>query len=458
MKGMPKSSKNTIASRLRRKFVISSIASLLIILLMLLGSINIFNLYQIHSRASHLLQILADSGGYFPDLRPDTQMSADAFDPSPEDAGAPDSNAGLPSADAGSAGPDDRAPAGMRWMNLERSRTLEAPFETRYFWVRFDADRNISQTYMERIVSISDQEARASAVKVLTSGRSSGYLGALQYLICEEDDGWMVLFVDCSSAFSSALSLLLASVAVGVFALGMMLLLVWLMSGKAVAPAVESMEKQKRFISDAGHELKTPLAIISANVDVLEMTDVRNEWTASIRHQVKRMTSLVENMLVLSRMEEDPSARVFTDVDLSHIVQEISASYEAVALSEGKTLDVHIDENLHISGDARSLQQLLTLLMDNAVKYSDDGGKISIALLHDRKSIWLDVANTCGQMPSGDLNRLFDRFYRGDEARSSKKSGYGIGLSVARAIVENHGGTITAASGSDSTIHFKVIW
>ena len=428
--------KHTMVSKLRRKFIVSSMVSLLIILILLLGSINVFNLYQIHSRASHLLQILSDSGGYFPDLRPEMQKE------------------GTPSA------PEGETP-GMgrrRWPDLERNRTLEAPFETRYFWVRSDSDGNITQTYMDRIVSVSDEEAREHAARVLSSGRSSGYVSSFQYLARAEDDGWLVLFVDCSSAFASALSLLLASAAVGVFALGMMFVLVFLMSGRAVAPVVESLEKQKRFISDAGHELKTPLAIISANVDVLEMTEVKNEWTASIRGQVRRMTSLVENMLVLSRMEEDPSSRVFADVDLSQIVKETASSYNAVVLAQGREFDIRADENLHIRGDARSLQQLLTLLLDNAVKYSDDGGRICLALWHDRKNIWIDVANTCSQIPSGDLNRLFDRFYRGDDARSSKKSGYGIGLSVARAIVENHGGTITASAGSDGMIHFRAVF
>jgi signal transduction histidine kinase len=215
------------------------------------------------------------------------------------------------------------------------------------------------------------------------------------------------------------------------------------------------MEKQKRFITDAGHELKTPLAIISANIDVLELEAGKSEWTSSIRNQVKRMNSLVKNLLTLSRMDEERMHVVYTDFEISSCVKETAESFEAIAESNSKKYHMDIEDDIHITGDKNAIVQLTSLLLDNAMKYSDENGNISISL-SKAKNITLEVSNTSDSIPDGNLDRLFDRFYRADASRSREKGGYGIGLSVARAIAQSHGGQIEAKKDGDRTIRFVV--
>jgi signal transduction histidine kinase len=238
-----------------------------------------------------------------------------------------------------------------------------------------------------------------------------------------------------------------------------MFILVYLFSGKAVAPVVESLEKQKHFITDAGHELKTPLAVISANVDVLELESGKSEWTTSIRGQIKRMNGLVKNMLTLSRMEEDNIHVVFSDVDMSMTIVESSANFAAIAESRGLKYNIDIAEDVHITGDKNAINQLASLLIDNAMKYASEKGSVNVYLTSDerKKKAVLEVTNTCDCIPEGNLDRLFDRFYRADSSRSRDTGGYGIGLSVARAIATSHGGTIEAKRDGDHIIRFIVV-
>ena len=231
-----------------------------------------------------------------------------------------------------------------------------------------------------------------------------------------------------------------------------MFILVYAFSGRAVSPVVESLEKQKRFITDAGHELKTPLAVISANMDVIELEAGASEWTKSTKNQIKRMNELVKNMLTLSRMEEENINVVFSDINISKIVDESIVYFKAVSDFKKVNYTNSIAEDIHINGDKNSFSQLCTLLIDNAMKYTEDGGNVNGKL---RNAI-LEVSNSCEKVPEGNLDRLFDRFYRADTSRSRETGGHGIGLSVARAIATSHGGTIEAKADGDHTIRFIV--
>ena len=235
-----------------------------------------------------------------------------------------------------------------------------------------------------------------------------------------------------------------------------MFILVYIFSSQAVAPVVESLEKQKRFITDAGHELKTPLAVISANVDVLEIESGKSEWTTSIKNQVSRMNGLVKNLLTLSRMDEERMHVVFSDFDMSKTVKDTAISFEALATSKGKKYQMDIEDDIHITGDKNAINQLASLLLDNAMKYSSENGSIHVLLNKGNKYITFEVSNTCDSIPSGNLDRLFDRFYRADSSRARETGGYGIGLSVARAIANSHGGSIEALRDGDKIIRFVV--
>lgn len=425
-----------MVNKLRKKFVVTAMLSLLTILLVMIGVINAINISRTIRQADNLLFMLADNNGYFPG------MLDDPNGPVPGNINPPDRprNPSIP----------------FQFEMLNNNRDAEVPYQARYFWVKFSSDKSITEVNIQHTATVTEDVAKDYATSALSSASQKGFYHTYRYSVVQKEDGsYLVLFLNISSEVLNALTLLLQSVLVGVCALLAMFILVFLFSGKAVAPVVESLEKQKRFITDAGHELKTPLAVISANIDVLEIESGKSEWTESIRNQVKRMTELVKNLLTLSRMDEEKPNIVFNNIDLSQIVKDVSSSFEPVASSNNKTYRVNIEDDIHILGDKNTLTQLTSLLLDNAIKYSSDNGSISVNLTKE-KAITLKVSNTCETIPSGNLDRLFDRFYRADSSRARETGGYGIGLSVARAIATSHKGTIEAVREGNDTICFVV--
>lgn len=428
-------SNSTMIRRLRKKFVLTAMGALLIMLILLVGVINITYLAHVTSSADMMLQILLDNSGVFP---------VQEFIPEPDENREESDDSAAP-------GPE---PAPSLVPDFERVYQVEAPFETRYFSALVHDDM-ADIVDAEHIAAITETQIRQLSVQVVTGGRDRGYLNTYKFGTVRHEDGTvLVVFIDCSSRFSSSIELIKISLIIGAFAVVLMFVIVYLLSGLAVAPVVESLAKQKRFISDAGHELKTPLTVISANVDVLEMDGDKNEWTQSIRNQVRRMTDLVNNMLTLSRMEEGADDVIMSDVDLSQCMEESVSTYCTVAMAKGRALVTDIDTGIHMTGDRKSLAQLSSILLDNAMKYGSAGSDIDVRLFRDDKAAVYEVRNECDELPEGDFDRLFDRFYRADSSRSREKGGYGIGLSVAKAICENHGGTITAQRESDGRICF----
>ncbi|RKM58878.1 sensor histidine kinase [Butyrivibrio sp. CB08] len=430
-----------MVNKLRKKFVITATLSLLLVLAIMIAVINLVNIFQMVNDADNLLNILTTNDGYFPGQIKDDFM--------PRDNGGPQ---GFDRSRDPFRNPVD--PFAFDFLN--NARSAEMPYMARYFWVRFDQSGTVSEINTRNIIFISEENAREYATSVYNSGREKGFYHSYRFKTGKNADGsTIVVFTDLSSQIINVYKLLGQTLLIGAFALLAMFILVFLFSGQAVAPVVESLEKQKRFITDAGHELKTPLAVISANVDVLELESGKSEWTGSIKNQVKRMNSLVKNMLTLSRMDEERMHVVFSDFDMSAAVKETSQSFEAIAESKDKKYQMDIEDGIHLTGDKNSITQLTSLLLDNAMKYSSDNGSINVSLSKN-KNIVLEVSNTCDCIPEGNLDRLFDRFYRADSSRSRETGGYGIGLSVARAIANSHGGEITALRDGDHMIRFVV--
>ena len=235
----------------------------------------------------------------------------------------------------------------------------------------------------------------------------------------------------------------------------MVLILIFLLSKKAVKPIAESYEKQKQFITDANHELKTPLTLILANLDIAEAELGKNEWLDDIRSEGQRLTELVNYLVSLSRMDEEGHTVSFTEVAVGALVSDITAEFEPLAEARGKTLSARIDQTAVCLGDETLLRRLIGILMDNAIKYCDNGGEISVMLQKQRRTV-LTVENTYSAVGETELSRLFDRFYRADKARKFT-GGYGIGLSMAKAIVQQHRGEITAYKKDSTHIGFKVV-
>jgi len=225
---------------------------------------------------------------------------------------------------------------------------------------------------------------------------------------------------------------------------------IFVISGRIIRPIAESYDKQKRFITDAGHEIKTPLTIINANVDVLEMELGDNECLHDIQHQTKRLTDLTNDLVQLAKMEEGEKNFSMIIFPVSDVIQDAVSDFRTLANSYGKNISDNIQPMLEMNGDAKSIEQLVFLLLDNALKYSAEGSNIFVSLTKQNKALVLTVSNKAASaINKNDLERIFDRFYRTDPSRNSETGGHGIGLSMAKAITNAHGGKIYAAIDGD---------
>lgn len=404
--------------KLQRKFIMITMGSLLMVMLLLMGTINGINLYQMQQRLNGAIDILSQNQGKFPKFE------------------------------------KKEPPKGGFRSDFEINE--ETQFATRYFVVRIGEAGDIMEIDTSHI-AISSEAAMDYATQVLSSGKESGYLDNYKYSLVWSSDGYMLIFVFCKEQISTATKFLFNSCVVAVITFVLMFLLVSVFSRRAIKPIIENAEKQKQFITDAGHEIKTPIAIISANADVLELTGGSSEWITSIRNQISRLDKLVKNLLMLSRMEEDNLKLVLTDMNLSRTVEEIAGSFQPVAEMQNKTFQLDIQPGLMFHGDENSIQQLVSTLVDNAMKYSNEGGTVGVTLSAARKGVKLEVYNTVFEQDTKNLDKLFDRFYRADASRARETGGYGIGLSIAKSIVEAHHGKIGAKSDDGRSIIFTVI-
>ena len=331
----------------------------------------------------------------------------------------------------------------------------ETPFSTRHFTVLFERSGDVARTIMESIYAITEEQAIEYAEEILDGDKERGWISNYRYKVFSTGFGTGVVFVDGSMNRSAMVqSMAIAGVVLLVCAV-LVLALIFLLSKRAVKPIAESYEKQKQFITDANHELKTPLTLILANLDIAESELGKNEWLDDIRSEGHRMTELVNQLVALSRMDEENHALNLADVALGKIVADTVSEFEPLAISRGKTMGANIDSDIIYHGDEALLRRLVGILMDNAIKYCDYGGDI-VVTLHCNRHIVLTVENTYAAVDELELNRLFDRFYRADKARTFK-GGYGIGLSMAKAIVEKHKGEIIAYKKDSTHIGFKVV-
>ncbi len=286
------------------------------------------------------------------------------------------------------------------------------------------------------------------------NSRVSKFIGNYKYKKANFNGGTMVVFIDCSRDLDTVHSFVMTSIVMGTIGMILVFILVVILSKIVVKPMAESYDKQKRFITDASHEIKTPLSIISANTDIVEMENGESQWTKSIRHQVERMTSLTNSLVSLARMDEGINVMNMKDFSLSDAVFEEAEYFKSISQSNGKSLHINIEENISYKGDEKILRQLVCILLDNAMKYSNDEGNIEISLKKKGRRSELCVSNSVEKIKKGNHDIFFDRFYRGDSSRNSKTGGYGIGLSMAESIVKNHKGSITSVSPDSKTIKF----
>ena len=297
--------------------------------------------------------------------------------------------------------------------------------------------------------SIAEETVRANAKDVRELGAARGRYAQFYYRVDENEDGSSSLvMLDCGTVLYSRLRLAYASVGIGFIGMAVTLILVIMFSKKAVAPEIENSRKQEQFLTNASHELKTPLAVIRSNTEMEEIVSGESEWTQSTIRQVDRMNSLIQNLVMISKSREMESKTGFARVNASQAVAQTARDFASRAETEKKTLEQNVAPNLELTADDSKLRQLTMILLDNAVKYCDEGGKITVSLESaskwGKKGVRLTVSNDYAAGKDVDFTRFFDRFYREDQSHNIDTGGYGIGLSIAEHICEQFKGSIRA--------------
>ena len=414
---------------LRKKFILVAMLSTMLVLTAIMGVVNFSNYREMLDRADEMTALLEQNDGKFPE-EPSWHEQDDTETP----------------------------PAKPENDEKDKSRfSVETPFETRYFTVTVDENGEVTDCDLDRIAAVDEETAEEYTQAAQQKNKTTGFQGIYRYRVTETEDGAKYVFLDCRREISNFRTVLVTTISVSLLGLAAVFVLVVIFSRMVFRPVEESIQKQKRFITDASHELKTPLTIIDANIEVMEMESGESQWTKSTRKQIQRLSGLVQQLVTLSRLDEEKGLEEKCEFNLSEAVSECVQPYESLAQTREKNLTLNIEEDITYTGDERSIRQLAGILMDNAVKYSSENGNITLTLKKKGKKIFLEVYNDADDLPQGKLDVLFERFYRLDSSRNSGTGGSGIGLSMAKAIVQAHKGKITAENKNGRGLTITVI-
>ncbi len=398
---------------LKKRFIIFTMAAVTCLLLFIVLAINSLNWMMLERQSDTVLETIVDADGTFHKMD------------------------------------FDRPPPFSRPLDMDRMRA------SRFFIVRSDLSGNIIDVNIDQISAIDHETAKSYALEVLKADDTSGRVHGYKYAVKQLGPNKLTFFMDTSEQSENFRMVLFASTAIALLCWVIVLMIVILLAGKVIRPVLVGMEKQKQFITNAGHEMKTPLAIIQSNNDTMALIHGENKYNVHIRNQTKRLNVLMSNLLTLAKLDEEiplPTEMV----NISEVANDLLPVYMEDAQAHNLCFDIQIEPDIVIQTNKDSFRQIMTILLDNALKYTPQGGSVRLSLARDVKHILIIAENTCDTSLEPDPERLFERFYRGDTARTQQKesSGYGIGLSAARAICENFGGKLTAEYSSDNSIRF----
>ena len=344
---------------------------------------------------------------------------------------------------------------------LGNTVSVDTLFQYRYFSAVIDKDGNITSLNSSSISDLTDEQVESYLTKINKSGDRSGDFRynnhTYSYLVTDEsDDSKLIVVLDSTNQVEENRTLLHLSLWMSGVSFVFFVLMVSIFSGRVIEPFIRNYERQRRFITNAGHELKTPLAIISANNELVEMMNGESEWTKSTNDQVERLTGLINSLVAMARLEEQPEV-VLTDLNFSAISEDAAEDFKGPVIKDGKQFVMEIQPDIHVKAEEKSLFELVTLLVDNANKYCDAGGTVSVKLSKANRlsKARLEISNTYAEGKNVDYSKFFERFYREDESHNNKKSGYGIGLSMAQTMVKLFKGSISVSYSRD-TITFLV--
>ncbi len=401
--------------KLRVKFVALSMSLLFLLLSIITVIVNLMNYSAVVTYSDTVIDILADNRGAFPEAE--------------------------------------------KFNDAQRARPFskELPYETRYFTVCLDADGNVVYADTGKIAAVDTQTAISYAEKVLEEGASTGFTDNYRYSVRSGSTETLVIFLDCGRKLEDFYSFMRTNLWTTLAGFAVVFVLIVILSKRIIKPFAENYEKQRLFITDAGHELKTPLTIIDADADVL-VTELgeENEWLQDIKKQTKRLTAMTNALVYLSRMEEAENHLQMVDFPVSDVVAETAQSFQTLVMTQNKALELNIQPMLSFYGDAKSFRQLTSILLDNAVKHSTDESRILLSLYRKGNVLKLEVQNASEPITPEELSHLFDRFYRTDKSRNTETGGFGIGLSIAKAIVTAHKGTIKASMTESGSVLISV--
>ncbi|MCR4803831.1 MAG: HAMP domain-containing histidine kinase [Lachnospiraceae bacterium] len=324
---------------------------------------------------------------------------------------------------------------------------------TRFFTVILDKDSNFVRWAHSKIAStsIAEKDAVKLASKVIKKDRKTGYIDTYRYRITwnGSEGTYSIIFLNCSDDLLIKNIIVLFSMFAAIILTLLTTIIFTLFSNHFMKPFVENSHRQKQFITDASHELKTPLSIISANAQVLEFKTGENEWLQNIIHQTTRMTNLINELTTLSKMEEVSDDLVLETLNFSQITVDTLSPFQELIEEHNATLQLSIQNDIYVNGNKEQITRLVSILGENASKYVKSGGTVIATLTANRKNLILRIFNTADLPSDFNPNRLFDRFYRPDSSRTSATGGHGIGLSIAKKIVTTMGGTIETKKEKD---------
>lgn len=414
--------------RLHRKFIWMATASVVAIIVLAVGLINGSLYVRVHHEISSITDIISQNGGTIPsDLAPQEK--------------------------------------GLFEFGNWAEETPEFSYQARYFSILFDANKKEAKVInVNHIAAFNAKEAFNLAIRVLQIGKSEDFFlkdrAYYNYKITQTASGdTLVVFFDCTRDVLALSSIFSYSVALGLFCIVLFFLIITFLSSKAIKPFVRNMENQKRFITNASHEMKTPVAIISANTEALELVSGKSEWTGNIIKQTKRLTNLINDLVALARVGEIEKENMkLEDVDISQATETIAGDFQQVAAEQGKTLETRIPPpSVHVRTEEKLFGQILGILLDNAVKYCDEKGSVQVEVTTEKKEkgFAIIISNDFAEGEDIDYTKFFERFYRHDISHSSQIKGYGVGLSMAADIVKLLDGTIDV-SWKEGRISFRL--
>ena len=322
----------------------------------------------------------------------------------------------------------------------------ESVYETRFISARFNETNNITALNVDHVFSVNDDTATTIIKDIISNYDMDGVYKydkiTYSYKYVRDDKQsdfpYLIVLIDVSSKISIATTIFYYMLGVSAAILVVYIFIYSIYSKRIVKPYIEAHDSQKRFITNASHELKTPLAVISANTEMIEALNGESKWTTATLAQIKKMTELINQLVTLSRMNEKEYS-TFKNINISKAVKDAAESFSVVTTNSGKQFNMDIDDDLEIIGDEKSISELTIILLDNATKYCDDGGLVFASLKKISNSkCKLSISNDYKEGKDIDVSKFFERFYRQDESHNNKKSGFGIGLSIALQIAEKH--------------------